>query len=90
LFWFLLVVVAHTFNHSTWEAEAGGSLSSRQAWSTKQDQEQPGLHRETLSQKKKKKKEKKKKRNSTFPLEKQLYTYNTVLYNLSSFKIYGF
>jgi hypothetical protein len=28
-------VVAHTFNHSTQEAEAGGFLSSRTAWSTK-------------------------------------------------------
>jgi hypothetical protein len=28
-------VVAHTFNSSTWEAEAGGFLSSRSAWSTK-------------------------------------------------------
>ena len=28
------VVVAHDFNHSTLEAEAGGSLSSRPAWST--------------------------------------------------------
>jgi hypothetical protein len=30
---FLLGVVAHTFNPSTWEAEAGGLLSSRSAWS---------------------------------------------------------
>ena len=28
-------MVAHTFNHSTWEAEVGGFLSSRPAWSTK-------------------------------------------------------
>jgi hypothetical protein len=28
-------VVAHTFNPSTWEAEAGGFLSSKPAWSTK-------------------------------------------------------
>jgi hypothetical protein len=28
-------VVAHTFNPSTWETEAGGFLSSRPAWSTK-------------------------------------------------------
>jgi hypothetical protein len=28
-------VVAHTFNPSTWEAEAGGFVSSRPAWSTK-------------------------------------------------------
>jgi hypothetical protein len=27
-------VVANTFNPSTWEAEAGGFLSSRPAWST--------------------------------------------------------
>jgi hypothetical protein len=26
-------VVAHAFNPSTWEAEAGGFLSSRPAWS---------------------------------------------------------
>jgi hypothetical protein len=45
-----LGVVAHTFNPSTWEAEAGGFLSLRPAWSTEWDPEQPGLHRETLSQ----------------------------------------
>jgi hypothetical protein len=28
-------MVAHAFNPSTWEAEAGGFLSSRPAWSTK-------------------------------------------------------
>jgi short-subunit dehydrogenase involved in D-alanine esterification of teichoic acids len=28
-------VVVHAFNPSTWEAEAGGFLSSRTAWSTK-------------------------------------------------------
>jgi hypothetical protein len=39
-------VVAHFFNPCTWEAETGGFLSSRPAWSTGQ----PGLHRETLSQ----------------------------------------
>jgi hypothetical protein len=27
------VLVAHTFNPSTWEAEAGGFLNSRLAWS---------------------------------------------------------
>jgi hypothetical protein len=27
-------VVAHAFNSSTWEAEAGGFLSLRPAWST--------------------------------------------------------
>jgi hypothetical protein len=49
-------VVAHAFNPSTPEAEAGRFLSSRPAWSTKWVPGQPGLYRETLSQKKKKKK----------------------------------
>jgi hypothetical protein len=44
-------VVVHAFNPSTQEAEAGGFLSSRPAWSTEQVPGQPGLHRETLSQK---------------------------------------
>jgi hypothetical protein len=43
--------VAHTYNPSTWEAEAGRFLSSKPAWSTEQVPGQPGLHRETLSQK---------------------------------------
>jgi hypothetical protein len=42
-------VVTHAFDPSTWEAEAGGFLSSRPAWSTKWVPGQPGLHRETLS-----------------------------------------
>jgi hypothetical protein len=44
-------VVAHAFYPITWEAEAGGFLSSRPVWSTERV---PGLYRETLSQKKKK------------------------------------
>jgi hypothetical protein len=44
-------VVAHAFNPCTQEAEAGGFLSSRPAWSTKWVPGQPGLHRETLSRK---------------------------------------
>ena len=42
-------MVAHAFNLSTWEAEAGGFLSSRPAWFTKWVPGQPGIHRETLS-----------------------------------------
>jgi hypothetical protein len=61
-------VVAHAFNPSTREAEAGGFLSSRPAWSTKWAPGQPGLHRETLSRKTKKKKNKKKKNK-----EKEIY-----------------
>jgi hypothetical protein len=30
-----LCMLAHTFSPSTWEAEAGGFLSLRPAWSTK-------------------------------------------------------
>ena len=55
----LLGVVAHAFNPSTWEAEAGGFPSSRPAWSTKWVPGQPWLHRETLSPKTKKKNKKK-------------------------------
>jgi hypothetical protein len=51
--------VAHAFNPSTWEAEAGGFLSSRPAWSTEWVPGQPELHRETLSQKNQKKKKNK-------------------------------
>ena len=43
--------VLNTFNSSTVEAEAGRSLGWRPAWSAEQVLEQPGLHRETLSQK---------------------------------------
>jgi hypothetical protein len=46
-------VVAHAFNPSTREAEAGGFLSLRPAWSTEWVPGQPGLHRETLSRKNK-------------------------------------
>jgi hypothetical protein len=47
-------MVAHAFNPSTWEAEAGEFLSSRPAWSTEWIPGQPGLHSVTLSRKKKK------------------------------------
>ena len=40
--------VAHTFHPSTWEEEAGISLSSRPAWSTEQVSGQ--LHREIISE----------------------------------------
>jgi hypothetical protein len=59
-------VVAHAFNPSTQEAEAGGFLSSRLAWSTEWVPGQPGLYRETLSQKEKKRKKKKKRMHIIF------------------------
>ena len=45
--------MAHYRIHSAQKAEAGGSLSSRPAWSTKWVPGQSGIHRETLSGKKK-------------------------------------
>jgi hypothetical protein len=46
-----LGVVAHTFNPSTWEAEAGRFLSLRPAWTTKSVPGQPGLQRNPVSKK---------------------------------------
>lgn len=42
-------MVAHAFNHSSWEAGTGGFLSSTSAWSTDRVPVQPGLHSKTLS-----------------------------------------
>jgi hypothetical protein len=52
-------VVVHTFNPSNWEEEAGGFLSLRPAWATEWVPGQPGLYRETLSQKTKTKQQNK-------------------------------
>jgi hypothetical protein len=57
------VVVAYTFNPSTCEAEAGRFLSLRPAWSTEWVLGQPGLYRETLSQKTKTNRQNKNKNN---------------------------
>ena len=52
-------MLAHTFNPSTREAEADGSVSLRPAWFTRQVPGQPELlHRETLSSKTKTPKQK--------------------------------
>jgi hypothetical protein len=58
-------MVAHAFNLSTWEAEAGEFLSSRPAWSTEWVPGQPGLHRKTLFQKKKQTNKKQKQKTKT-------------------------
>jgi hypothetical protein len=55
-------VVAHAFNPSTWEAEAGGFLSLRPAWSIECVPGQPGLQRNPVS-----KKQNKTKQNKTKP-----------------------
>jgi hypothetical protein len=60
-------VVAHAFSPSTWEAEAGRSLSSRPAWSTERVQDIQGYteklclipHPPPPQKKEKKEKEKK-------------------------------
>ena len=46
-------VLALAFNLSTWEREAGRTLSVRPAWSTELLPGQPGLHRETQKTKQK-------------------------------------
>jgi hypothetical protein len=53
-------VVAHAFNPSTREAEAGGFLSSRPAWSTSEFQDSQGYTEKPCLEKPKKKKKKKK------------------------------
>jgi hypothetical protein len=58
-------VVAHAFDPSTWEAEAGGFLSSRPVCSTKCVPGQPGLYRENLVLKNEKTKQSKTKQNKT-------------------------
>jgi hypothetical protein len=74
-------VVVHTFNPSTWEAEAGRFLSSRLAWSTKWVPGQPELYRETLSWKKQNKtKQNKTKQNQK---TKPKYLYCSFLWLLS-------
>jgi hypothetical protein len=50
------------FNHNTQEAEAGGSLSLRTAWSTEWVPGELVLHRETLSLKKQQKSKQQQKR----------------------------
>jgi hypothetical protein len=53
-----LGVVVHAFNPSTWEAEAGGFLSLRPAWSTKvvSSRTARAIQRNRLEKPKKKKK----------------------------------
>jgi hypothetical protein len=53
-------VVAHAFNPSTQEAEAGGFLSSRPAWSKSEFQDSQGYTEKSCLEKPKKKKERKK------------------------------
>jgi hypothetical protein len=67
-------VVAHAFNLSTLEAEAGRFLSSRPAWSIKWVLGQSGLYRETLSQKTKGKQKEKNLKGQKQTKEKNLYS----------------
>jgi hypothetical protein len=50
-------VVAHAFNPSTWEAEAGGFLSSRPAWSTESSRTARTTQRNPVSKNKNKNKQ---------------------------------
>ena len=75
-------VVAHAFNSSTWEAEAGRFLSSRPAWSTKWVPRQPELHRETLSQKQNKTKQQQKQNNNKNNSNKKTYSRGCICVHL--------
>ena len=57
-------MVVHAFNPSTWEAEAGGFLSLRPAWSTKvvSSRTARAIQRNRLEKPKKKKKKNKNKK----------------------------
>jgi hypothetical protein len=54
-----LGMLAHTFNPSTWEAEAGEFLSLRPAWSTVSSRTARATQRNPVSGGKKRRKEKK-------------------------------
>jgi hypothetical protein len=74
----VVVVVAHTFNPSTWEAEAGGFLSSRTAWSTKVSfRTARAIQRNPVSKNKNKNKKKKKEKKS---LQQPPKSVSTALY----------
>jgi hypothetical protein len=64
-----LGMVAHAFNLSTWEAEAGRFLSSRPAWSTEFQDSQGYTEKPCLEKKQTKKtnKQTKKKVNKSWP-----------------------
>jgi hypothetical protein len=68
-------MVAHAFNPSIREAEAGRFLSSRPAWPTKRVPGQPGLYRETLSEQNKTK-QNKTKQNKTKQKKMAIFTVN--------------
>jgi hypothetical protein len=57
-------VVAHAFNPSAWETEAGGFLSSRQPGLQSELQDSQGYTEKPCLKKPKKKKKKKKKKGS--------------------------
>jgi hypothetical protein len=76
-------LVAHTFNPSTWEAEAGGFLSLRPAWSTNQDSQG---YTEKLCFKKKKKKNnnKKKKTKQTTTTKNRTQIFNASIISIAT------
>ena len=68
-------MMVHAFNPSTWKAEAGGSLSSRPAWSTEFQDSQDYIEKPCLEKKKiQKTKTKNPKQNKTKPKKKRRVT----------------
>jgi hypothetical protein len=53
---------AHAFDPSTWEAEAGGFLSSRPVWSTESSRTARAIQRKKKKKKERKKEKRKKER----------------------------
>jgi hypothetical protein len=67
-------MVAHAFNPSTWEAEAGGFLSSKPAWSTEFQNSQGYTEKPGLKKPKNKKQKKNKTKTKTKTKTKKPYT----------------
>ena len=81
-------MVAHTFNASTQEAEAGGFLSLRPACSTELVSGQPELYRKTLSRKKNKERKKETKKRIFSSKEKAWWKVYITRWNIDN--IYHF
>jgi hypothetical protein len=83
-------VVAHAFNPSTQEAEAGGFLSSRPAWSTKVSSRTARATQRNPVLKNKTKQQKKTKQNPKITLQFYRFEYFNCLVSSSLFQLWNF
>ena len=72
-------MVAQAFNPRTWEADTGGFLSSRPAWTARATQRNPASKKKKKQNKQTKTKEKRKQRGGTRGLVQQWGTLATLL-----------